>query len=364
MRIPLQSIKMTMHKTVSYSDDILTVLLLSIVIGLSGCMAPAPEPTLPPADMVWPTGNETPRIRLVGSIARPEDFHITQNGFQRFWGYFVGQEDNRLVAPYGITVDLGGRLYVVDTFRRRVQRFDATAGKFHTFPTGDHLMTSPIDIIVNDTTGLIHVADSKEGIIKAFNGPDDTSPLEIGLGILQRPTGIAINQVTDELLVVDTKLSRIFRFDLHNHRLQGKFGSKGIEKGQFNHPTNITVAEDGTIVVTDALNFRIQIFSAKGEFLRTFGSAGDSPGHFSRPRGVATDSDGNIYVVDALFDNIQMFNKQGQLLMDFGTSGRGYGEFWLPAGICIDTNDKIYVADSYNKRVQIFQYLKQDNSVQ
>ena len=353
-----------MNKTVSFSSNILIVLLLPVAIGLFGCMSPAPGPVLPPADMVWPTGNEIPRIRLIGSITRPEDFQITQNAFQRFWGYIIGQEDNTLVAPYGVTVDRKGRLYVVDTFRRRVQCFDAAAGKFNTFPSNSQLMTSPIDISVNDYSGLIYVADSKEGIIKAFDGPNDTSPLEIGLGLLQRPTGIAINHTTDELLVVDTKLSCVFRFDLHNHRLQGKFGTKGIEKGQFNHPTNIAVAGDGTILITDALNFRIQIFSAKGEFLRTFGSAGDSPGHFSRPRGVATDSDGNIYVVDALFDNIQMFDKKGRLLMDFGTSGREYGEFWLPAGIHIDKNDRIYVADSYNKRVQIFQYLRQDDSLQ
>ena len=353
-----------MNQTVSFSNKIIIFLLLTIVMGLSGCMSPPPEPLLPPIDMVWPPGNETPRIQLLGSISRPEDLQITQNVFQRFWGYFVGQEDNTLVAPYGLTVDRDGRLYVIDTFRRQVQLFDAAAGKFHTFPKDEQSMTSPIDISVDDASGLIYVVDSKEALIKVFDGPNDTSPLEIGLDLLKRPTGVAINHTTNELLVVDTKLSRIFRFDLNNHRLQGEFGNKGIENGQFNHPTNIAVAEDGTILVSDALNFRIQIFSAKGEFIRKFGSAGDSPGHFSRPRGVATDSDGNIYVVDALFDNIQIFNKQGHLLMDFGTSGREYGEFWLPAGIFIDKNDKIYVADSYNKRVQIFQYLKQDDSLQ
>lgn len=361
MNIPFR----TNINTVSFPSKVFGYFILLVaLISLPGCMASIPEQIPPPADLVWPTGNETPRIRLVGSISRPEDFQITQNVFERFWGYLIGEEDNTLVAPYGVTVDRNDRLYVVDTFRKRIHRFDVTANEFHTFPEDDQLMTSPIDITVNDSNGLIYVVDSKEGIIKAFNGPKDTTPLVIGQDLLQRPTGIAINQTSDELLVVDTKLSKIFRFNLHNHSLKGEFGNKGIKKGQFNHPTNIAVAADGTIIITDALNFRIQIFSAKGAFLRTFGSAGDSPGHFSRPRGVATDSDGNIYVVDALFDNIQMFDKQGHLLMDFGKSGRGYGEFWLPAGIYIDKNDRIYVADSYNKRIQIFQYLKQDDSVQ
>ena len=118
--------------------------------------------------------------------------------------------------------------------------------------------------------------------------------------------------------------------------------------------------EDGKILVTDSLNFRVQIFSSAGKYLDEFGEAGQMPGFFSRPKGIANDSDGNIYVVDALFDNIQIFSDQGTLLMDYGGPGQYFGKFWLPSGIAIDNTDKIYVADTYNKRIQIFQYLHHD----
>ncbi|MDD3813194.1 MAG: 6-bladed beta-propeller [Desulfocapsaceae bacterium] len=337
-------------------------LSLSVVLGLYGCMSPNLKPVPPQVDLVWPLGAETPRIRFINSISRPEDFQITQSALVRFWNYVIGKADDSLVAPYGVTVDSSGRMYVVDTFQKKIQLFDMTAGEYSVFPTDDSPMSSPIGIVV-DKIGRIYVTDSQDSIIKVFNGTDDTSPTTIGDGLFQRPTGIAINQENNELLVVDTKLAQIFRIDLDNHQLKGTFGSKGVENGQFNNPTNITVTDAGTILVTDALNFRIQIFSSQGAFQGTFGSAGNSPGHFSRPRGVASDSDGNIYVVDALFDNIQIFNKTGQLLMDFGRAGQKYGEFWMPAGIWIDQNDKIYVADSYNKRVQIFQYLKQEEAL-
>ena len=333
-------------------------LLLVVVLGLYGCMSPNIEPVAPPVDLVWPTSGERPRIRFVSSISRPEDFQITPSVLMRFWNFVIGKEDDALVAPYGVTVDSGGRMYVVDTFLRRVQLFDTKAGEFSVLPADDLPMTSPIGIVV-DKSGRIYVTDSQDNIIKVFNGAEDISPITIGEGLFQRPTGIAINQTNNELLVVDTKLAQVFRFDLDNHQLKGTFGSKGVENGQFNNPTNIAIAGDGNLLITDALNFRIQIFSAEGQFQRTFGSAGDSPGHFSRPRGLASDSDGNLYVADALFDNIQIFDKTGQLLMDFGRSGQDYGEFWMPAGLWIDQNDKIYVADSYNKRVQIFQYLKE-----
>lgn len=338
-------------------------LIIFIILLLCGCATPVRELQLPPVDLVWPGGEEIPRILYLGSVSKAQDFRISQGVFQRFWGYLIGREEDSLVAPYGITVDNAGRMYVVDTFHRKIHLFDEAAGEFHVIPEGDDRMTSPIDIVVDDATGRIYVADSKDAVIKVFEDVDDTTPKTIGGGLLKRPTGLAISKFTGELLVVDTKLSAVFRFDLNSYQLKERFGAEGTAQGLFNHPTHIAVEQDGSILITDALNFRIQRFSRQGVFRGTFGSVGDSPGHFARPRGIATDSDGNIYVVDALFDNIQIFDKTGRLLMAFGTSGREYGQFWLPAGICIDRDDKIYVADSYNKRIQLFQYLKQEDSL-
>ncbi|MEF9438349.1 MAG: 6-bladed beta-propeller [Candidatus Mariimomonas ferrooxydans] len=191
-----------------------------------------------------------------------------------------------------------------------------------------------------------------------MEAPGEKYIREMGKGILKRPTGIAVNEKTGELLVVDTLNSKIMRYDLKSYGLKGIIGREGSDTGMFHYPTNIFVSRDGLIFVSDSLNSRIQIFSPEWKFLNAFGKPGDSPGYFARPRGVAVDSDGNIYVVDALFDNVQIFDKEGRLLMDFGRPGHGYGEFWLPSGIFIDSNDRIYVSDSYNKRVQVFQYIK------
>lgn len=338
-----------------------TALSLTIFLGLYGCAAPAPKPLAESIDMVWPAGAEIPRVRFLKSISKPEDFPITQSALKRIWNYIVGKDEDSL-SPFGVTVDTSGRLYALDMFQRRVQVFDAIAGEFSTFPDDDHPITSPIGIAVAKN-GRVFISDSQDKIIKVFRRVGDDSPINIGSGLFLRPTGTAVNQTNNELLVVDTKLSQVFRFDLDTYKFKGTFGTKGPESGQFNNPTNIAVAKNGNILITDTLNFRVQIFSPEGVFLSAFGSAGDSPGHFARPRGIATDSDDNIYVVDAIFDNIQIFDKTGRLLMDFGKSGQQYGEFWMPAGIWVDTTDKIYVADSYNKRVQIFQYLKQKDEL-
>ncbi|GIT42807.1 MAG: hypothetical protein Ct9H300mP11_07430 [Chloroflexota bacterium] len=43
---------------------------------------------------------------------------------------------------------------------------------------------------------------------------------------------------------------------------------------------------------------RIQKFTADGRFLMKFGSAGLDYGQFNRPTGVGVDKDGTIYVAD------------------------------------------------------------------
>ncbi|MBI5409916.1 MAG: 6-bladed beta-propeller [Nitrospirae bacterium] len=339
----------------------ITVILLFSALGLtaSGCFKHAVEVRERMPDIIWPNPPEIPRIRFVNSISAPEDLYIKEGALKRFFRFLKGSERKSLLAPYGVEMDAEGRLFVVDTSNRNVHVFDSRKGDYYTFPDEAASFTSPIDVAI-DREGNIFVTDSKEAVVKVFKDHGKKYIKELGRELLQRPTGIAVNEKTHELLVVDTGNSEIIRYDLDGYKVKGIIGKNGSEAGMFHYPTNVFVSGDGHIFVSDSLNFRIQIFSPDWKFLKAFGKPGDGPGYFARPRGVAVDSDGNIYVADALFDNVQVFDKEGRLLMDFGGSGHGYGEFWLPSGIFIDADDRIYVSDSYNKRVQVFQYMKGD----
>jgi len=334
------------------------VIVLATVLAISGCATHPAEPLQPPADLVWPRAPEVPRIRYLNSISRPEDANITIGAVRRFLDYMIGAPEKSMVTPYGIEADAAGRLYVVDTYLKIVHVFDTNSNQYRTFPTDGVAVTMPIDVAVDKNGGCLYLTDSQAGVVVIFDDFGKKPVGVIGKGVLKRPTGIAVNPKTDELLVVDTALAQILRYDLKNHRLKGKFGGRGKTQGRFHYPTNIWAAANGTILIADSLNFRIQVFAPDGQFLHSFGGPGDIPGYFTRPRGVAADSDGNIYVVDALFDNVQVFAPDGRVLMAFGGSGNGFGQFWLPNGIFIDSNDRIYVSDSYNKRIQVFQYIK------
>ena len=304
----------------------------------------------------WPPAPQAARISYLYSVTTPNDANIGRGLIKRTWRYIKGGEVERISKPQGIHVDMAGRLYVVDTGQGKIHVFDASSSTYFAFPDKPIAdFAYPVGIAA-DGNGRVYVSDSSTNLVHVFDAFGKKYLTSIGHGLLLRPTGLALRPDSNELLVVDTLASEIIVFDTGNFDFKMRAGRKGQERGALHYPTNIALAPDGDLYITDALNFRIQILSADLGFEDQFGEAGNSPGFFSRPKGVAVDSDNNVYVVDALFDNVQVFNRSGELLLAFGTSGHTAGEFWLPNDIFIDSNDRIYVSDSYNSRVQIFQY--------
>jgi DNA-binding beta-propeller fold protein YncE len=116
------------------------------------------------------------------------------------------------------------------------------------------------------------------------------------------------------------------------------------------------VTNDGTLLVADSGNSRIQVFDASGKFKFTFGGFGAGPGQFSRPRAIAADSDGNIYVADANFNNVQIFTPNGDLLMPLGRLSQtpGPGNFALIGAIAVDEGNRLYVTDNLFRKIEVF----------
>ncbi|MFH6769718.1 6-bladed beta-propeller [Gaetbulibacter aquiaggeris] len=203
------------------------------------------------------------------------------------------------------------------------------------------------------TDQRILFTDSKLNKIFIFSA-DRKQVTELNSNLeLTQPTGIAFNNSTNQIWVVETGAHRISILDITGKRIK-TFGQRGSVPGEFNYPTSICIGSDGNTYIVDALNYRIQIFDAHGNFIFEFGENGNGTGFFASPKGIATDSYGNIYVVDALFHTVQIFDNKGNYLYNFGAQGRDINQFWMPSGIFIDKNNHIYIADSYNSRIQIF----------
>ena len=133
-----------------------------------------------------------------------------------------------------------------------------------------------------------------------------------------------------------------------------EWGTFGTGDGQFNRPVDVTYAPDGTVYVCDALNHRVQRFTAQGIFLGKFGSFGSGPGQFKTPFQIAFDSQGLAYVADQNNQRIQKFTAGGAYLGEWGSAGSEEGQFQGPWGIVVDGANNVYVTEEVNHRVQKF----------
>lgn len=132
------------------------------------------------------------------------------------------------------------------------------------------------------------------------------------------------------------------------------WGTPGVGAGEFDEPSDVAVAPDGTLVVADQGNSRIEVFGADGTFLRQWGGAGGASGEFFGNNGVAVGDDGTVYVADTFNQRIQTFTADGTPMAQWGTWGRGDGEFIAPLAVAVDDQGHVFVADSGNHRVQTF----------
>jgi DNA-binding beta-propeller fold protein YncE len=156
----------------------------------------------------------------------------------------------------------------------------------------------------------------------------------------------------DEIYVVDEGNHCVFKFSPDGDLLQtigtpgtpsdtGYDGTLPSIKGgpPFNRPTNLAVAADGDLYISDGYgNCKVHRFTPAGELVESWGAPGTGEGEFNLPHGIAIDASGNVLVADRENDRVQIFDAAGRFL-----------EIWddvqRPTNIAIDPEGRIYVSE-------------------
>lgn len=129
-------------------------------------------------------------------------------------------------------------------------------------------------------------------------------------------------------------------------------------EGQFRKPHGLGLAPDGTVWIADAGAHTVSQFTPEGRRLRTLGvegQPGDDDAHFDQPTDVAIARDGTLYVSDGYGNNrVLVFDPDGRHRATWGGEGTAPGQFRLPHALALDSAGRLYVADRSNVRVQVF----------
>ncbi|MFP6770040.1 MAG: peptidyl-alpha-hydroxyglycine alpha-amidating lyase family protein [Planctomycetaceae bacterium] len=203
-----------------------------------------------------------------------------------------------------------------------------------------------------DSAGNLYAFNRGEHPVIVYSA-DGTCQGSWGEGQFQRPHGIWLTN-DDQLWLSDDHGHCVRRYTTDGQRLQ-TLGTEGVPSdtgvvdmdyrtlkqpaGPFNLPTNLAVAPDGRLFVTDGYgNCRVHRFSAEGEHETSWGTPGAGPGQFHLPHGIDVDSAGVVFVCDRENSRIQLFDSDGGFLEEWTDVAR-------PCEVFLDADDTVYVAE-------------------
>jgi len=255
----------------------------------------------------------------------------------------ITMPESALGKPTGLTIAPGPDgspcLYVPDTHYQRVMVY--AMPEIQPEPDSASIAASP------EPVGMFGSYGTGPG---QFIYPTDVAVLSDEQG---RPDRIYVSEYggNDRISVFDAEYQFVFSF--------GRFGSSASpDLIEFNRPQSMLIDDKrGELIVADSCNHRLGRFTLDGRLIAWIGSPGDAGADqpaFRYPYGLASLSDGTILVAEFGNNRVQRVDPAGgRGLGVFGQTGTGRGMLLSPWGVAV-MGSTVYVLDSMNSRVQSF----------
>jgi len=222
------------------------------------------------------------------------------------------KNNENLISPVSIVNDGDGGVYLSDSALARVLHIKA-GSEFATIQELDAEFEQPTGLALNNQ-GELFVVDTRRHQVMKFNQAGDFISVigrrGVGEGEFNFPTMLSINK-NNQLLVTDSLNFRVQVFNQHGKFVR-QIGKLGSATGYQLRPKGIATDQAGNIYVVDSLFHNMQIFNSDGQFLLNVGEQGEALGQFWLPTGIHIDSQQKIYIADSYNHRVQVL-KTGML---------------------------------------------------
>lgn len=209
-----------------------------------------------------------------------------------------------------------------------------------------------VSSVATDSQDRVYVFNRSDHPVAVFD-PQGRFLFSWGEGLFTRPHGIWID--ADDMVYCTDDLGHAVRKFTPDGRLLFTLGTPGKPSdtgatsidyrtithsgSPFHFPTNLAVGPTGDFFVSDGYgNARVHKYTAKGELLKSWGAPGAGPGQFHVPHGIAVDRNGSVIVADRENSRLQFFSPDGEFLKEWTDVAR-------PCDLEIDPAGNIYVAE-------------------
>jgi len=256
----------------------------------------------------------------------------------------IGEADEvKLQNPVAVG-GVDGVLYIVDAGPKVVYKYDLVTSEIEPIEEiATHFSGDPGNIYVARDHSF-YIVDTIGQKVLHFSEHGELRTTFQDLANLSRPMDVIVNEKTGDVLVADGSFSHIVVFNPIGKAISA-IGRRGTGPGRFRAITFMTSGADG-LYVLDRLELPVQVIDWQGNYRYSFGES-----ELLYPNAIAVDKDQRAFISDRSTNNIQVY-QDGQLIMTFGGGGSAPGRFRLISGLWVNGN-LLYVADSLNQRVQV-----------
>ncbi|XP_033109363.1 tripartite motif-containing protein 2-like [Anneissia japonica] len=147
--------------------------------------------------------------------------------------------------------------------------------------------------------------------------------------------------------------SCVYMFDMNNGKTIKTIGSYGRKEGQMSYVSDLTLTNQGHLLVLEYDNSRLQLFNNEGRFIKVLVEAGNGDGKVTSPSAVVVDEDDNIIISSQR--KLQLFSSDGNFIKRIDKPEDGINNPWGLSIISYHPR-RLAVANNGDKTVKIFNY--------